>query len=55
MGFFGTYQYDGPAWVEGDPDAGPVGSEPWFWLDIYDSDYATVRYAPLDPERALPT
>ncbi len=46
MGFFGTYQFDGQTWAESDPDAGPVGSGPWLWLDIRDSDFATVRYAP---------
>jgi hypothetical protein len=46
MGFFGTYQFDGTAWSEGDPDAGPTGPEPWLWLDIYDSDFVTIRYAP---------
>jgi hypothetical protein len=49
MGFFGTYQFDGTAWVEGDPEAGPSGPEPWMWVDVYDSDFVTVRYAPSGP------
>ena len=46
MGFFGTYQFDGAAWAEGDPEVGTSGAEPWLWVDVYDSDFATVRYAP---------
>ena len=46
MGFFGTYQFDGSAWTEGDPESGPSGPEPWLWVDIHDSDFATIRYAP---------
>jgi hypothetical protein len=48
MGFFGTYQFDGLSWTERDPAVGPVGSEPWLWIDVHDSDFTTVRYAPLD-------
>jgi hypothetical protein len=49
MGFFGTYHFDGAAWTVGDPEAGPTsaGPEPWLWVDVYDSDFATVRYAPV--------
>ena len=47
MGFFGTYQFDGAVWAEGDPEVGPSGPEPWLWVDVYDSDFATVRYAPV--------
>jgi len=47
MGFFGTYQFNGSAWSEGDPAAGPSGPEPWLWVDIYDSDFTTIRYAPV--------
>lgn len=46
MGFFGTYQYDGAAWGEANPESGPSGPEPWLWVDVYDSDFTTVRYAP---------
>jgi hypothetical protein len=47
MGFFGTYHFDGAAWAERDPEAGPSGPEPWLWVDVYDSDFVTVRYAPV--------
>jgi hypothetical protein len=47
MGFFGTYQFDGAAWAKVAPEAGPSGPEPWLWVDVYDSDFATVRYAPV--------
>lgn len=46
MGFFGTYHFDGTAWSETDPDGGLSGSEPWLWVDVYDSDFATLRYGP---------
>jgi hypothetical protein len=49
MGFFGTYQFDGESWTERDPAVGPVGSEPWLWIDVHDSDFTTVRYAPFEP------
>jgi hypothetical protein len=46
VGFWGTYQWDGHVWSDGDPSVGPSGAPPWLWVDIYDSDFATVRYAP---------
>jgi len=49
MGFFATYQFDGSTWAEGDPEAGPTGPEPWLWVDVHDSDFATIRYAPAGP------
>src|SRR4051812_41053842 len=46
MGFFGTYQFDGSAWAEADPNEPPTGAGPWFWVSVYDSDWAAVSYAP---------
>ena len=46
MGFFGTYLFDGSRWAEVDPESVPVIAEPWLFLDIHDSDVATVAYAP---------
>ena len=49
MGFFGTYEYTQAGWSACDPDAGPSDAEPRLWLDIHDSDFATVAYAPSGP------
>lgn len=46
VGFFGTYQFTDASWRAVDPEMEPVGTAPWLWLDIHDSDFATVRYAP---------
>jgi hypothetical protein len=45
VGFFGTYEFDGTAWSASDP-TGPSHAATYLWLDIHDSDFATVRYAP---------
>jgi hypothetical protein len=34
------------AWAHVPPDLDPAGPEPWLWLDIHDSDFVTVQYAP---------
>lgn len=48
MGFFGTYQFNGTVWSEADPN-GPASVEPVLWVDIHDSDFTMVRYAPAGP------
>ncbi|MCW2786972.1 MAG: hypothetical protein JWP74_3489 [Marmoricola sp.] len=51
MGFFGTYVYDGSDWYEVDPDKVPAGrlSPPSLWVQIHDSDFAVLVYAPYEP------
>ncbi|MEU4238390.1 hypothetical protein [Actinoplanes sp. NPDC026619] len=46
MGFFGTYLYDGEQWHDAEPDSRPAGDHPWMLLDIHDSDFTIVTYAP---------
>jgi hypothetical protein len=46
MGLFATWMYVDAAWSHVPPDADPAGSEPWLWLDIHDSDFVTIQYAP---------
>lgn len=46
MGLFATWMYVDRAWAHVPPDAVPSGLEPWLWLDIHDSDFVTVQYAP---------
>ena len=46
MGFFGTYRFHAGAWAAVDPEDNPAGAEPWLWVDVHDSDFATIRYAP---------
>jgi hypothetical protein len=45
VGFFGTYLYSEGAWSTVDPDAFR-GAEPLLRVDIHDSDFTTVTYAP---------
>lgn len=47
MGFFGTYRFHATSWSTVDPDVAPAGAEPWLWVDVHDSDFATIRYAPV--------
>lgn len=44
MGFFGTYLFEGGRWAAADSSREAV--EPWLFLNIYDSDIATVMYRP---------
>lgn len=51
MGFFGRYIFDGRAWracTQDDPEKLPI-IEPWLYLEIYDSDYAIIKYRPRGP------
>jgi hypothetical protein len=47
VGFFGTYLYESGRWSERD-DAREA-TEPWLFLNIYDSDIATIMYRPCAP------
>ncbi len=49
MGFFGTHLFDGKAWSQSDPDEEPELAPPWLFVDIHDSDWATIRYQPAGP------
>jgi hypothetical protein len=51
VGFFGSYVFDGTDWHGFDPDSGeaPDVVAPWLSVDIHDSDFAVVRYAPPGP------
>lgn len=48
MGAFAAFLYDGTQWLPYDDDI-PDAADPWLAVDIYDSDIATVRYAPAGP------
>lgn len=48
MGFFGTYELTDTGWSVGSAD-GPSGANVHLWIDIHDSDVATVAYAPAGP------
>jgi hypothetical protein len=45
MGFFGTYLF-GAAWTQVSKGEEPLIPPPWLLIDIHDSDFTTVRYAP---------
>ncbi len=49
MGVFGTYLFDGTRWTEQDSEDEPTAAGPWLWIDIHDSDVATVKYRPIGP------
>ena len=51
VGFFGRYVFDGRTWQDFEPGSGhePDIEAPWLSVDIYDSDFATVRYEPPGP------
>ncbi|MDQ4490330.1 hypothetical protein RBS60_08965 [Sinomonas sp. ASV486] len=45
MGYFGSWLFENGLWARADEP--PLDrSGPWLHLDIYDSDIATIRYAP---------
>jgi hypothetical protein len=48
MGFFGSYVFTRGEWHTWDPDAGLPSSVavPWLSIDIHDSDFTTIRFAP---------
>ena len=48
MGFSGTYHFKGTALSDADP-SGPADAEPFLSVDIHDSDFTTVTYAPIGP------
>jgi hypothetical protein len=51
MGFMGTYVYAEGEWREDLVPGAPMVElppEPWMYIDIFDSDMTTVRYAPHD-------
>jgi hypothetical protein len=47
VGFFGTYLYESGRWSE--RDSAREATEPWLFLNIYDSDIATIMYRPCGP------
>lgn len=47
VGLFGTYLYESGCWSER-ADAREA-TEPWLFLNIYDSDIATIMYRPCEP------
>jgi hypothetical protein len=51
MGFFGRYVFDGRTWHDIDPGSDQTLDieAPWLSVDIYDSDFATVRCEPPGP------
>jgi hypothetical protein len=51
VGFFGGYVFDGSSWHGFDPDSpqAPDIAAPWLSVDIYDSDFAVLRYEPTGP------
>jgi hypothetical protein len=49
MGFFGTFEFTKSGWSKPDPGTGPSSADFHLWLDIHDSDFATVAYAPAEP------
>jgi hypothetical protein len=51
IGFFGRYVFDGRTWHDIDPGSDQTLDieAPWLSVDIYDSDFATVRYEPPGP------
>ena len=56
MGFFATYLFSGGTWTEIEPDQEPhepAVAEPWLYVDIHDSDIATVMYAPAGPASGI--
>ncbi|MFC0435703.1 hypothetical protein [Kutzneria buriramensis] len=48
MGFFGTFVFDGSAWLT-EPGAEKRVGEPSLLVDIHDSDIATIVYRPAGP------
>jgi hypothetical protein len=48
MGFFGTYEFSESGWSPGDPE-GPSTVSFGLWVDIHDSDFATIKYTPAGP------
>ena len=49
MGFFGTYLYDSSGWTAWQAGKVPATAERWLYVDIHDSDIATVMYRPAGP------
>src|SRR5262245_64798197 len=49
MGFFGAYIFDSGNWAEVGPDSDANVVEPWLFVNIHDSDVATVMYGPVGP------
>jgi hypothetical protein len=51
VGFFGRYVFDGRTWHNAELEAvqAPDIDAPWLSVDIYDGDFATVRYEPSGP------
>ncbi|GAA3634443.1 hypothetical protein GCM10022267_21390 [Lentzea roselyniae] len=49
VGFFGTYAYEHGQWKTLSEGELPPLDEPSLWIDIHDSDIASVVYAPAGP------
>jgi hypothetical protein len=49
VGFFGTYAYEHGQWKTLSEGELPPLAEPSLWIDIHDSDIASVVYAPAGP------
>lgn len=49
MGFFGTYAFENGQWKTLSEGELPPLVEPFLWIDIHDSDIASVVYAPAGP------
>ena len=49
VGFFGTYAFENGQWKTLSEGELPPLVEPFLWIDIHDSDIASVVYAPAGP------